>query len=101
MEHLQLYVIDHMNQLLSRHLSFQFLVFCNSFAKVRGFSLRFFQIFVLVFLFVEYLAKLRYRSSAEVSNLGYMYPWRYICLSEGVHLRLEIEQKYIFLSSRK
>jgi len=23
---------------------------------------------------------------AEVPNLGYMYPWRYICLSEGVHL---------------
>jgi len=24
-----------------------------------------------------------------------MYPWGYICLSEGVHLRLEMEGKYI------
>jgi len=31
----------------------------------------------------------------EVPNLGYMYPWGYICLSEGVHLRLTIEAKYI------
>ena len=33
---------------------------------------------------------------AEVPNLGYMYPWGYICLSAGVHLRLAIEVKYIF-----
>jgi len=25
-------------------------------------------------------------SSTGVPNLGYMYPWGYICLSEGVHL---------------
>jgi len=34
--------------------------------------------------------------SAEVPNLGYMYPLGYICLSEGVHLRLTIEEKCIF-----
>jgi len=28
-----------------------------------------------------------------VPNLGYMYPWGYICLSEGVRLRLAIEGK--------
>jgi len=32
----------------------------------------------------------------EVPNLGYMYSKGYICLSEGVHLRLAIEEKYIF-----
>ena len=31
----------------------------------------------------------------EVPNLGNMYLWGYFCLSEGVHLRLSIEQKYI------
>jgi len=31
--------------------------------------------------------------SSGVPNLGYMYPWGYICLSEGVHLRLAIEGK--------
>jgi len=30
---------------------------------------------------------------AGVPNLGYMYPQGYICLSEGVHLRLAIEDK--------
>ena len=35
-------------------------------------------------------------SKIEVPNLGYMYPWGYICLSEGVHLRLATEVKYIF-----
>jgi len=29
--------------------------------------------------------------TAGVPNLGYMYPWGYICWSEGVHLR----EKYI------
>jgi len=29
-------------------------------------------------------------------NLGYMYPQGYIFLSEGVHLRLAIEEKNIF-----
>ena len=29
---------------------------------------------------------------AEYPNLGYMY----VCLSEGVHVRLAIEAKYIF-----
>jgi len=33
---------------------------------------------------------------AEVPNLGYMYPQGYIFLSEGVHLRLAIEEKSIF-----
>ena len=28
-----------------------------------------------------------------IPNLGYMYPWVYVCLSEGVHLRLAIEGK--------
>jgi len=28
-----------------------------------------------------------------VPNLGYMHPWGYICLSEGVHLRLSTEGK--------
>jgi len=37
-----------------------------------------------------------YSSSTGVPNLGYMYPWGYICLSEGVHLRLAIEGKNIF-----
>jgi len=31
-----------------------------------------------------------------VPNLGCMYPWGYICLSEWVHLRLAIEGKNIF-----
>ena len=31
-----------------------------------------------------------------VPNLGYMYPQGYICPSEGVHLRLAIEEKNIF-----
>jgi len=35
-------------------------------------------------------------TTAGVPNLGYMYPWGYICLSEGVHLRLAIEGKKIF-----
>jgi len=34
--------------------------------------------------------------STAVHNLGYMYPWGYTCLSEGVHLRLAIEGKNIF-----
>ena len=33
---------------------------------------------------------------AKVPNLGLMYPQGYICLSEGVHLKLTIEDKYIF-----
>jgi len=36
------------------------------------------------------------RSKPEVPSLGYMYPQGYICLSEGVHLRLAIEEKHIF-----
>jgi len=32
-------------------------------------------------------------SIAGVPNLGYTYPQGYICLSEGVHLRLAIEEK--------
>jgi len=35
-------------------------------------------------------------SRSEVPNLGYMYPQEYIYLSEGVHLRLAIEEKNIF-----
>jgi len=31
-----------------------------------------------------------------VTNLGYKYPQGYICLSEGVHLRLAIEEQNIF-----
>jgi len=34
-----------------------------------------------------------YVSSLGVPNLGYMYPQGYICLFEGVHLRLAIEEK--------
>jgi len=41
-------------------------------------------------------AVLIFGSRAEVPNLGSMYPWGYICLSEGVHLRLAIQVKYIF-----
>jgi len=33
---------------------------------------------------------------AGVPNLGYIYPQGYICLSEGVHLRLATEEKNIF-----
>jgi len=33
---------------------------------------------------------------AGVPNLGYMYPQGYICLSEGVHLRLAEDKKNIF-----
>jgi len=36
------------------------------------------------------------RSNTGVPNLGYMYPQGYICLSEGVHLRLSIEEQNIF-----
>jgi len=32
-------------------------------------------------------------SITEVTNLGYMCPQGYICLPEGVHLRLAIEEK--------
>jgi len=32
-------------------------------------------------------------SEGGVPNLGYMYLQGYICLSEGVHLRLAIEEK--------
>jgi len=32
---------------------------------------------------------------AGVPNLRYMYPQGYICLSEGVHLRMAIRAKYI------
>jgi len=32
-------------------------------------------------------------SSSGDPNLGYMYPQGYICLFEGVHLRLAIEEK--------
>jgi len=35
-------------------------------------------------------------SITGVPNLGYMYPWGYICLSKGVHLWLAIEGKNIF-----
>jgi len=31
-----------------------------------------------------------------VPNLGYIYPQGYICRSEGMHLRLAIEEKNIF-----
>jgi len=34
---------------------------------------------------------------SEIPNLGYMYPWGYISLSEGVHLWLEMEGKYIHI----
>jgi len=34
--------------------------------------------------------------SSGVPNQGYMYPQGYIFLSEGVHLRLAIEEKNIF-----
>jgi len=37
-----------------------------------------------------------YSSSSGVPNLGYMYPQGYICLFEGVHLRLAIEERNIF-----
>jgi len=32
-------------------------------------------------------------SNSEVPKLGYMYPWWYICLWEGVHLMLTMEGK--------
>ena len=35
----------------------------------------------------------RIDSMAGLPNLGYMYPHGYICLSEGLHLRLAIEGK--------
>jgi len=36
------------------------------------------------------------KSKSEVPNMGYMYPQGYICLSEGVHLKLAIEDGNIF-----
>jgi len=48
--------------------------------------------YLRLLLIVRYLRPPR----AGISNLGWMYPWGYICLSEGVHLRLEIEGKDIF-----
>jgi len=46
------------------------------------------------------LPSVRYKklvlSKTGVPNLGYMYPQGYIFLSEGVHLRLAIEEKNIF-----
>jgi len=41
-------------------------------------------------------SKLRSQSSSVVPNLGYMYPQGYICLSEGVHLRLSTEEQNTF-----
>jgi len=35
-------------------------------------------------------------TSPGVPNLGYMYPQGYICLSEGVHLRLSVEEQNVF-----
>jgi len=35
-------------------------------------------------------------SLTEVPNLGYMYPQGYIFRSEELHLRLSIDEKYIF-----
>jgi len=32
-----------------------------------------------------------------VPNLGDMYPWEYICLSKGAHLRLAIKGENIFI----
>jgi len=46
----------------------------------------------LLFLYCSYC----WWSSAGVPNLGYMYLQGYICLSEGVHLRLAMEDKNIF-----
>ena len=36
------------------------------------------------------------QSNPEAPNLGYIYPQGYICLSEGVHLRLSTDDKYMF-----
>jgi len=37
------------------------------------------------------------RFRTGVANLGYMHPQGYISLSEGVHLRLAIQEKSIFI----
>jgi len=39
--------------------------------------------------------------TARVPKLGYMYPWGYICLSEGVHSKIAIEEKNIIISISK
>jgi len=48
-------------------------------------------VFVFVFLVLPSA------SSSEVPNLGYMHPYVYNFLSEGVHLRLAVEEKDIFV----
>jgi len=48
------------------------------------------------FLKYNAVASDRSQSRTGVPNLAYMYPQGYICLSEGVHLRLAIEDKNIF-----
>jgi len=43
-------------------------------------------------------SKLEHFPKPGVPNLGYMYAKGYICLSEGVHLRLAIEDKiYLYI----
>jgi len=46
-----------------------------------------------IFLYITLKFSLRLSSIPRVPNLGYVYPWGYVCLSEGVHLRLAIEGK--------
>jgi len=36
------------------------------------------------------------RCRTGVPNLGYMYPHEFICLSQGVHLMISIEEQNIF-----
>jgi len=45
-------------------------------------------------VYIQYLL-LTVRLSHGVTNLRYMYPLGYICLSEGVHLRLSVEEQNI------
>jgi len=56
----------------------------------RKFVLTFFLLTLLLenFLLLKGFDQL---SSSRVPNLGYMYPWRYICLSQEVYLRLAMK----------
>jgi len=49
--------------------------------------------FALAVVFITLKFSFRLSSIPRVPNLGYVYPWGYVCLSEGVHLRLVIEGK--------
>jgi len=64
----------------------------NSFTKL---EIKMYRTYNQTFFKTLHVQKLL-ESRSGVPNLGYMYTQGYICLSEGVHLRLSIEEQNIF-----